>query len=264
MACFANIQMTVNTQGEAIRVLTQENGILKMLTMENAHLKQALESQSQRISQLEEALKECKRSCVDVGTLQERLSNVEHEHVTKTAKLESMSRDVCEMRTKTWADVCKEKGTNEQENALHTKYVKNGETIDVQEMQEREKRSRNVVIRGIKEQSDETPTSLATNIEGFLSSHFGMSGIAVYGARRVGKQGAPCSGDRPLVCTMLDESKRSIILDNSWVYLKGTGCFVCEDRTLQQQSARRKAYEERQERLKGTNKPPPKDPPEHT
>ena len=44
---------------------------------------------------------------------------------------------------------------------------------------------------------------------------------------------------------MTNDTKRRIILENSLVYLKGTQCFVSEDHTISQQSARRKAYEER-------------------
>jgi hypothetical protein len=49
---------------------------------------------------------------------------------------------------------------------------------------------------------------------------------------------------------MTDDTKRRIILENSWVYLKGTQCFVSEDRTISQQNARRKAYEERKNKAK--------------
>ena len=55
---------------------------------------------------------------------------------------------------------------------------------------------------------------------------------------------------------MTDDTRRQIILENSWVYLKGTQCFVSEDRTISQQNARRKAYEER---LKNKVKDVPKD-----
>ena len=67
----------------------------------------------------------------------------------------------------------------------------------------------------------------------------------MYGAHRVGKLGAQRSQERPIVCSMCDETKHRIILDNSWIYLKGTGFYVCEDLTLIQQEAYRKAYESR-------------------
>ena len=53
------------------------------------------------------------------------------------------------------------------------------------------------------------------------------------------------SVERPIVCTMLYETKRRIILQNSSVYRKGTKCFMCEDCTISQPNTHRKAYEER-------------------
>ena len=44
---------------------------------------------------------------------------------------------------------------------------------------------------------------------------------------------------------MTDDTKWRIILENSWVYLKGMQCFVSEDRTISQQNACGKAYEEK-------------------
>ena len=83
-----------------------------------------------------------------------------------------------------------------------------------------------------------------------------MSDVNVYGAHQVGKHGVTRSGERPIVCTMTDDTKRQIILENNWVYLKGAQCFVSEDRTISQQNARRKAYEEK---LKNKAKDVPKD-----
>ena len=57
-------------------------------------------------------------------------------------------------------------------------------------------------------------------------------------------------GEQPIVCTMADKAKRKIILDNNWIYLKRTNCYVGEDCTLMQQNARRKAYEERSKKPK--------------
>ena len=49
---------------------------------------------------------------------------------------------------------------------------------------------------------------------------------------------------------MADEAKRRIILDNSWIYLKGTNYYVGEDCTLMQQNAWYKAYKERNKKVK--------------
>ena len=66
----------------------------------------------------------------------------------------------------------------------------------------------------------------------------------MYIEHRVGKHGVTRSGESLVVCIMTDYTKRRIILKNSWVYLKGTQCFVSEDRTTSQQKSRCKAYEE--------------------
>ena len=91
----------------------------------------------------------------------------------------------------------------------------------------------------------ETPASLGKAIDEIFSMHYGMSDVNAYGAHQVGKQGVIRSGERPIVCTMTDDTKWRIILENSWVYLKGTQCFVSEDHTMSQENARHKAYEER-------------------
>ena len=89
------------------------------------------------------------------------------------------------------------------------------------------------------------PASLGMAIGEFFSLHYGMSDVNVYGAHRVGKHGVTRFGERPIVCTMIDDTKRRIILENSWVYLKGTKCFVSEDHTISQQNDHRKTYEEK-------------------
>ena len=50
-----------------------------------------------------------------------------------------------------------------------THHEKNMESIDVQELKEREWRSKNIVIRGIKEEGMETPASLGKTIGEFFS-----------------------------------------------------------------------------------------------
>lgn len=251
MAGLVSLQEIVNKQGEELRALAMENGTLRVLVVENEHLKKVLEMQTTRLMHLENEVQECKRSLVDMNALKERLSKVESDYVLKEEKIDTMGRDVCEMRnaSKSWADVCKDKVT--PSSTMHAiVQPRDVENVDTRELQERQKRSKNIVIRGIKEESMETPQSLAIAIEAFFATHFGMSAVMVYGAHRVGKQGVPRSGERPIVCTMADDVKRKIILDNSWIYLKGTGCHVYEDRTLMQQNARRKAYEERNKKGK--------------
>lgn len=77
-----------------------------------------------------------------------------------------------------------------------------------------------------------------------------MSGIKVYGAHQVGKLGASRSTHHAIVCSMVDDSKRNIVLENSHFYLKGTTFSVYADHTIKQQEARQKAFEERMAKKK--------------
>ena len=42
--------------------------------------------------------------------------------------------------------------------------------------------------------------------------HYGILDVNIYGAHRVGKHGVTCYGERPIVCTMTDETKWQTIL----------------------------------------------------
>ncbi|RYA68327.1 hypothetical protein DD595_25590, partial [Enterobacter cloacae complex sp. 4DZ3-17B2] len=161
MAYLVSLQETVNKQGEDLRALAMENGTLRVLVVENENLKRTLEMQTTRLMQLEEEVKECKRSLVDLNALKERMSKVEHDHVLKEEKFDTMSRDVCDMKNvctnKSWADVC---GSNVVSNSSLMQAMvqtKNVENVDVEELKERERRSKNIVIRGIPEEKLETP-----------------------------------------------------------------------------------------------------------
>ena len=250
MSHLISLQETINKQGEEIRTLMKENTKLQSVVIENESLKQV-------VAKLQEEIQECKRASFETN---ERLNKIELKEALKEEKLDTMRRDVSEMKnvctTKSWADVCGGDVLSNSSNMHVMHQEKNIENIDVRELKERERRSKNIVIRGIKEESIETPASLGKAIGEFFSMHYGMSDVNVYGAHRVGKHGVTRSGERPIVCTMTDDTKRRIILENSWVYLKGTQCFVSEDRTISQQNARRKAYEER---LKNKVKDVPKD-----
>ncbi|MCO5559841.1 hypothetical protein L7F22_013445 [Adiantum nelumboides] len=152
----------------------------------------------------------------------ERLSKVENNYALKEEKIDTMKRDVSEMMdvSKSWTDVCNGNvvfGSPIMQAMAHTKIVKN---VDAQELRKWKRHSKNIVICGIVEENLETPPSLAIANEGFFNTHFGMSKVMVYGAHRVGKQGSSCLGERPIVCTMVDETKQKIILDNSWCLIK--------------------------------------------
>ena len=63
---------------------------------------------------------------------------------------------------------------------------KNAESIDVWELKECKQRSKNIIIRGIKEESFETLPSLGKAIGEFFSMHYGMSSVNVYGHTELG------------------------------------------------------------------------------
>ncbi|MCO5611395.1 hypothetical protein L7F22_065648 [Adiantum nelumboides] len=73
MAYLVSLQETVNKQGEDLRALAMENGTLRVLVVENENLKRTLEMQTTRLMQLEEEVKEYKRSLVDLNALKERI-----------------------------------------------------------------------------------------------------------------------------------------------------------------------------------------------
>ena len=65
----------------------------------------------------------------------------------------------------------------------------------------------------------------------------------MYGTHRLGKKKPDMN--RAVICTMLDAQKREIILENARIYLQDSQLYISEDRTPNQQKARREAYEER-------------------
>ena len=119
------------------------------------------------------------------------------------------------------------------------------DVLDAKEQYEIERRKNNIVIRGMQENETENALSLGENITKFFEDHFAMRDVIVYAAHRVGKKQLEGKSSRAIVCTILDERKRAMILDSSKVYLKGTSFFVTEDRTPQEQERRRQAYASR-------------------
>ena len=154
-------------------------------------------------------MNECKNSRLEVN---ECLNKIKHEYVLKVESMDTMKHDVIDMKnvwsTRLWADVCNGSISNSS-NIQAMAQIKNVDNIDDQELKEPERRSKNIVIRGIQKEKMETPTSLKHAIGELFNKYYGMN---IFGAHRVGKQGVSCSGERPTVCTMLDETKRRIIL----------------------------------------------------
>ena len=85
-------------------------------------------------------------------------------------------KNVC--TTKLWANVC---GNDVVSNSPIMHVISQGnnvKSIYVQELEGRDHISKNIVIRGIKEESTETPKSIAK----VINMHYSMSGVSVYGA----------------------------------------------------------------------------------
>ena len=219
-----------------------------VLKGEHDKLKSTVEMQNMRIAQLEDTLRACKQDVSNVVSKEDLLATCMRDVDSLTERVRVVEKSK-EEAPKLWAD----RLLSPTPNAATMRIVmqeKNPENVDMDEWREREKRSKNVVIRGIPETDQETTPSLATELKDFFHTYFGMSGIKVYGAHRVGKSGASRSTHRAIVCSMVDDSKRNIILENSRFYLKDTTFSVYADRTIKQQEASRKAYEERMAKKK--------------
>ena len=139
-----------------------------------------------------------------------------------------------------WATVVRNGQTNLTTTCMNEEMYRNE---DETEYIEQEKRKMNIVIRGISETDNEQVLTLNANITDIISTKFGMHDVVVYGAHRVGKKKPETN--RAIVCTLLDARKRAIILENARIYLKDSSLYISEDRTPNQQKARREAYEAR-------------------
>ena len=76
-----------------------------------------------------------------------------------------------------------------------------------------------------------------------------MMEVPIEGAHRVSRQKVDETRPKIIVCTVMDERKRTIILDSSSTYLRGTDIFINEDRTAMQQVEVRKNVAARKARL---------------
>ncbi|MCO5589104.1 hypothetical protein L7F22_043070 [Adiantum nelumboides] len=115
--------------------------------------------QTTRLMQLENEVQECKRSFVEMNAL----SKVKNDYALKEEKIDTMRCDVSEMKDayNLWSHVYNGNlvySTPIMQAVAHTKNV---EYVDTQEMREQERRSKNIVIRGIVEKKLETSSFLA-------------------------------------------------------------------------------------------------------
>ena len=147
MSHLISLQETINKLGEEIRALNKDNAKLQVVVIENENLKKV-------VAKLEDKIQET----------DERLNKIELKETLKKENLDTMRRDISEMKnvctTKSWADVCGGDMVPNSSNMHVMHQEKNMESIYVQELKERERRSKKIVIREIKEESMETPASL--------------------------------------------------------------------------------------------------------
>lgn len=208
--------------------LMRQSEQISELALKNQELEHKLQMQDikheQQISKLQELLEKEK-------------SKIQEAMYTQTQEQHVQNVDDC---GSTWANVVQ--NGNTAANIMHRQYEKldNEENAEYKEM---EKRKMNIVIRGIPEKEEESVLALQVEISNIISEKFGMQDIVVYGTHRLGKKKPDMN--RAVICTMLDARKREIILENARIYLQDSQLYISEDRTPNQQKARRKAYEER-------------------
>ncbi|WP_165349290.1 hypothetical protein, partial [Enterobacter cloacae complex sp. 4DZ1-17B1] len=106
--------------------------------------------QTTHLMQLEEEVKECKHSFVDLNALKECMSKVEYDHVLKEKKFDTMSQDVYDMKNvrtnKPRDDVCGNNVVSNSSLMQAMAQTKNVENVDVEELKEWEKHSKDIVI----------------------------------------------------------------------------------------------------------------------
>lgn len=227
------LQGTMDRQQQEIHQLSLK---CQHLEYKNTDLEQRVAMQENSIASLEQTL----------AIQEEKVSELEHNLEKMTANMAQQSQPDFKQEigtSGTWAS--KVLNGHTQTDAHLDKGKKPADEIDANEYKEREKRSQNIVIRGLPENEKETPLSLAKDIGEFFAEHFAMQEVTVFGAHRVGRKRDENLGHRAIVCTMLDTRKREIILDSSKIYLNGTSFYVTEDRTPRQQEERRRMYEAR-------------------
>lgn len=205
---------------------------IKNLALKNQELEHKIQMQDIRVRTQEEKIQEL-RGALDkqVATVQDILTT----HDEKIAQI-NVSENVG-----SWKDIVKQVPMLQ-----NIATPMNGDMYgneDEKECNEQEKRKMNIVIRGIPESDNEKVITLNTDITEMISNNFGMHDVVVYGAHRVGKKKPEAT--RAIVCTLLDARKRGIILENAHIYLKDSPLYISEDRTPNQQKARREAYEAR-------------------
>ena len=98
--------------------------------------------------------------------------------------------------------------------------------LDVIQLYEREKRKQILLLEGCEKRNQRMHSCFAKNITKFFEDYIAMRDVMVYVAHRVGQKRLKGKSCPAIVCIILDDSKRVIVLDNKRVYLKGTNFFL--------------------------------------
>ena len=215
---------------------------IKNLALQNQELEHKIALQNIQVMHQEKLIHELKEA------VNSQLEKTQDALASQDEKLSNMNNGLPKYVQKnvgSWANVVKN-GQAKLDNLEVKENMYQNEDED--EYAEQEKRKMNIVIRGVTEKDNEQVILLNADITDIISTKFGMHDVTVYGAHRVGKKKPDTN--RAIVCTLLDARKRSIILENARIYLKDSPLYISEDRTPNQQKARREAYEAR------TNKKP--------
>ena len=210
---------------------------IKNLALKNQELEHKLQIQDMKLLQQEEQLQVLK---VALNTQTTKTADALATHDEKFTHMYEKSSQNVSGNVVSWANAVRNGQLNPATTDINDDmYGNEAET----EYMEQEKRKINIVIRGVPEKDQEQVLTLNADITDIISSKFGMHDVVVYGAHRVGKKKPKTN--RAIVCTLLDARKRTIILENARIYLKDSSLYISEDRTPNQQKARRAAYEAR-------------------
>lgn len=217
--------------------ITKQSDEIKSLALKNQDLEHKHQMQNSKITMLEEQVQKLQATCdKQVVNLQDAMTI----HEEKLTQMHEKTQLNVQKTVGSWAQIARNGSTSSHPTPILHDIQDNEE---IKEYNEKEKRKMNIVVRGMAESDNEQVITLNMGVTDMISDKFGMKDVVVYGAHRVGKQKP--DAPRTVVCTLLDARKRAIILDNARVYLKNSPLYISEDRTPNQQKARREAYEER-------------------
>ena len=102
------------------------------------------------------------------------------------------------------------------------------------EMNERERREKNIIIMGLEESEESTQGMVST----LLKNKLKLEGIEVVSSRRIGKAGLPRRNPRPILVSLNSVKDKRTIMQNR-KKLAGSRIFINNDLTPDQQAKQR-------------------------